>query len=146
MNNLVLAAAFLILVPTLCAQQAELNTETSQTAPQSEPQSLPQNSNTQSDLPASLRPGHSLDQADLDILTGKRDREMEASREVGVQTAIGIYGNYAHFSGGNGHFGNGFDVGLLPLTQIGNPFYFSRWRPRGFGRGGLGIGGFRGNR
>ena len=146
MNKLVLAAAFLILVPTLCAQQAETNHETSQTAPQAEPQSASQNSYAQSNLPASLQPGHPLDPADVDILTGKKDREMEASREAGAQMAVGIYGNYGYLSGNGGRFGSAFNIGLLPLTQVGNLISFSLCQPRGFGRGSFGRDGFRGSR
>jgi hypothetical protein len=139
-NKIVFASAFLFLVPYLCAQQPEPKGDSSQTAPQADPQPAPQDSNTQSNLPASLRPGHPLDPADVDILTGKRDREIEASQAgVGVPVAFGM-------SGDIGEYGRAFDVGLLPLTQISNPFFFSRWQLHGFGRGGFGRGRFRGSR
>jgi hypothetical protein len=140
-NKLVFASAFLFLAPTLCAQQTgstESKVESSQTTPQAETQPRLQNSNAQSNLPPALRPGHPLDPADVNILTGKRDKEIEASRSVGIPLTVGMstYG---------GEYDSEFDVGLLPLTQIGNPFFFSRLQPRGFGRGGFGRGGFRGS-
>jgi hypothetical protein len=134
MNKLVFASAFLFLVPTLCAQQPEPKSDSSHTAPKVEPQPTPQNSNAQTNLPASLRPGHPLDPADVAILTGKRERETEAARSsVMISSEPGAYGSV-------------FEVGLLPLTQISNPYLFSRWRARGFGRVGFGHDGFRGRR
>ena len=140
MLKLVFASALLFLVPNLCAQQAEPKTDPAQTSPQADPQTAPQNSNAQSNLPASLRPGHPLDPADVDILTGKRDREFQAS-----QAAAGSYVTVG-MSGDIGEHGRALDVGLLPLTQISNPFFFSRFGARGFGRGGFGRGKFRGSR
>jgi hypothetical protein len=145
-NKLIFAAAFLFLVSNLCAQQAEPKVDSSQTAPQADSQPAPQNSNAQSNLPASLRTGHPLDPADVDILTGKRDREMEAARAAGTSVSVGGYDNYGYLYGDGGRFGSSFDVGLLPLTQIGNPFFFSRWQPRGFGRGDFGRGRIRSSR
>ncbi len=140
MNKLIFASALLFLAPSICAQQAEPKAGSSQTAPQADPQPAPQNSNAQSNLPASLRPGHPLDPADVDILTGKRDREIQTS-----QAAAGAYVTVG-MSGDIGEHGRAFDVGLLPLTQVSNPFFFSRFGARGFGRGGFGRGRFRGNR
>jgi hypothetical protein len=145
-NKLVFASAFLFLIPTLWAQQAEPKADSSQTAPQADPQPAPHNSDAQSNLPASLRPGHPLDAADVDILTGKRDREMEAARAAGTPVSVGGYDNYGYQYADGGRFGSAFDVGLLPLTQIGNPFFFSRLQLRGFGRGAFGRGRFRGTR
>ncbi|HTC64268.1 MAG TPA: hypothetical protein VK709_15600 [Candidatus Saccharimonadales bacterium] len=140
MNKLVFASALLFLAPHLCARQAETKTDSPQTDTQADPQPTPQNLNSQSNLPASLRPGHPLDPADVDILTGKRDREIQAS-----QAAAGAYVTVG-MSGDIGEYGRAFDVGLLPLTRISNPFFFSRFGARGFGRGSFGRGGFRGNR
>jgi hypothetical protein len=139
-NKLVFASALLFLAPNLCAQQAEQKADSIQTVPQADPQPAQQNSNVQGNLPASLRPSHPLDPADVDILTGKRDREIQAS-----QAAAGAYVTVG-MSGDMGEYGRAFDVGLLPLTRISNPFFFSRFGARGFGRGGFGHGGFRGGR
>jgi hypothetical protein len=139
-NKLVFASALLFLAPNLCAQQAESKTDSPQAATQADPQPAPQNLNSQSNLPASLRPGHPLDPADVDILTGKRDREIQASQAgAGAYVTVGM-------SSDIGEYGRAFDVGLLPLTRISNPFFFSRWQLRGFGRGGFGRGGFRSSR
>jgi hypothetical protein len=141
-NKLVFDSAFLFLIPTLWAQQAEPKVDSFQTAPQADPQQAPQNSDAQSNLPASLRPGHPLDPADVDILTGRRDREIQASQAAaGAPVTVGMSG-----FGDIGEYGRAFDVGLLPLTQISNPFFFSRWQLLGFGRGGFGRGRFRGSR
>ena len=84
MNKLVFAMALFLLVPALRAQQAE----TKDNPPQAEAQAAPQESteapNAQNSLPAAIRPGHPLDPADVDILTGKKDREIEAARRAAV--------------------------------------------------------------
>ena len=142
MNQLVFASAFLFLVPNLCAQQPEPKDISSQTDTQADPQPAQQGSNAQSNLPASLRPGHPLDPADVDILTGRGNRETLASQSAdGASVTVVLSG-----TGDIGAYGRAFDVGLLPLTQISNPFFFSRWQLRSFGRGGFGRGGFRGSR
>jgi len=118
-NKLVFVSAFLFLAPTLSAQQTgltELRGEPAQTTSQAETQPPPQNSNAQSNLPPALRPGHPLDPADVDILTGKKGRGNEASQSAGTPWPVGI-------STCGGAYGSEFDVGLLPLTQIGNPFF-----------------------
>lgn len=143
MNKLVFASAFLFFVPNLCAQQKEPKDQSSQTSPAADLQPAPQDSNVQSNLPPSLRPGHPLDPADVDILTGKKDRELEAARAAGTAVSVGDYDNYGYLYAGRGRFGSSFDVGLLPLTRISNPFFFSRFGARGFGRSGIGRGGFR---
>jgi hypothetical protein len=71
---------------------------------------------------------------------------MEAARAAGTPVSVGGYDNYGYLYADGGRFGSAFDVGLLPLTHIGNPFFFSRWQLRGFGRGGFGRGGFHGSR
>lgn len=137
MNKLVFAIALLAIVPALRAQQAE----TSSDPPQAESQPAVQNPNPQDNLPPELRPGHPLDPADVDILTGKRDREIAASQASAMQNAAGMYGNYGDYYWMNGRLGREWDIPMLPLTRIGNPFFFSIMQPRRFGRAG-----FRGGR
>ena len=68
MRTLILTVAILALVPTLRAQQAE----TKENPPQAAPQENTEHSNTQNSLHEAIRPGHPLDPAHVDILTGKR--------------------------------------------------------------------------
>jgi hypothetical protein len=143
MNKLVFAIALFSIVPALRAQQAETNPPQAASQPASEaaPQPTAQNPGAQDNLPASLRPGHPLDPADVDILTGKRDREIAASQRAAVPFSVGMYGSYGDLYAMRGRFGRVSDIPMLPLTRIGNPFFFSTLQPRGFGRGG-----FRGGR
>jgi len=145
MNKLVFTIALLLIVPGLRAQQAETSGSAPQAAQQTAPEAAPspaaQNPATQDNLPASIRPGHPLDPADVDILTGKRDREIEAAQRGAVPYPGGMYGTYGDPYLMQGRFGRAFDIPILPLARIGNPFFFSRMQPRGFGRGG-----FRGGR
>jgi hypothetical protein len=141
MKKLVFAIALVLIVPALRAQQAETSGNPPQAAPQTELQPAAQNPNAQDNLPASIRPGHPLDPADVDILTGKRDREIAAAEKAALPISVGIYGNYGDPYLMQGRFGRGWDIPLLPLTRIGSPFFFSTLQPRGFGRGG-----FRGGR
>jgi hypothetical protein len=140
MKNLIFAAAFLLMVPSLRAQQAE----SKDASPEAEP-AVTEIPNASDSLPASIRPGHPLDPADVDILTGKRDREIEASRTAGVPISAGIYGSYGDVYAMQGRFGGAFGVSVLPLTRISNPFFFSLLSPGRFGHG-FGRGGFRGRR
>jgi hypothetical protein len=141
MNNLVFAMALFLAVPALRAQQAETKDNPPQAeAQQAAPQASTEAPKTEDSLPAAIRPGHPLDPADVDILTGKRDREIEASRQAAVPVMVGGYGSYGNYYGMNGRLGAGWDVPLLPLARIENPFFFG-FQPRGFGRGG-----FRGGR
>jgi hypothetical protein len=153
MNKLVFAIAFFSIVPAMRAQQAETSGNSPQTALQIETQATPQvalqtapqpavqNPSAQDNLPAAIRPGHPLDPADVDILTGKRDREIEAARMAALPISVGMYGNYGGLYTMQGRFGRVSDIPILPLTRISNPFFFSTTKPRGFGRGG-----FRGGR
>jgi hypothetical protein len=141
MDKLVFAIALLSVVPALHAQQAETSGNPPQTETQPAPQPAAQNPNAQNNLPAAIQPGHPLDPADVDVLTGKRDREIEAARMGALPISVGMYGNYGDFYAMQGRFGRTFDIPMLPLTRIGNPFFFSILQPRGFGRGG-----FRGGR
>ena len=133
MNKLVFAIALFTIVPALRAQQAP----TSDNPPQTAPQPAAQNPNAQDNLPAEIRPGHPLDPADVDVLTGKRDREIEAARRAAAPAmagAYGGYGNYGDYYWMNGRLGPAWDIPMLPLTPISNPFFFSRIQPRWFGR------------
>jgi hypothetical protein len=145
MKKLAFALALFLVVPALRAQQAETSGNPPQAEPQTAPEAAPpsaaQNPNSQDNLPASIRPGHPLDPADVDILTGKRNREIEAAQRAGVPYSAGMYGNYGDPYLMLGRFGRAFDIQMLPLTRIINPFFFSTMQPRGFGRSG-----FRGSR
>jgi len=145
MKKLVFAIALFSVVPVLRAQQAQTSGNPPQTEPQAAPQAAPQppaqNPNAQDNLPPELRPGHPLDPADVDILTGKRDREIETARIAALPISVGMYGNYGDPYLMQGRFGKAFDIPMLPLARISNPFFFSRLQPRGFGRTG-----FRGGR
>jgi hypothetical protein len=141
MNRLVFAIVVFSIVPAMRAQQAETNGNPPQSetkaAQQAAPEPVAQNPNSRDDLPAAIRPGHPLDPADVDILTGKRDREIEAARTAALPISVGMYGNYGDLYATRGRFGRVFDIPLLPLTRISNPFFFSTMQPRGFGRGGF---------
>jgi hypothetical protein len=147
MNKLVFAIALFLIVPALHGQQqAETSGNPLQSVPQAVPEAAPQPApqNPQDNLPAAIRPGHPLDPADVDILTGKRDREIEAARRTAVPVmvgAYGVYGNYGDYYWMSGRLGAAWDIPMLLLARITSPFFFSRISPRGFGRGG-----FRGGR
>jgi hypothetical protein len=143
MKKLVFVIALFLIVPALRAQQAEASGNPPQAAAQPAPEAAapPVAQNPQDTLPASIRPGHPLDPADVDILTGKRDREIEAAQRAAVPYSVGMYGTYGDPYAMQGRFGRAFDIPMLPLARISNPFFFSTMLPRGFGRGG-----FRGGR
>jgi len=142
MKKLVFTIALMLIVPGLRAQQAETSGNPPQTAPQAAPQQpAAQNPTAQDSLPASIRPGHPLDPADVDVLTGKRDREIAAAQRAAMPYSVGMYGTYGDPFAMQGRFGRAFDIPMLPLARISNPFFFSTMQPRGFGRGG-----FRGGR
>ena len=148
MNRLAFAIALCMIVPSLRAQQADSSGNPPQAAAQpaqeATAQPAAQNPNSQDNLPASIRPGHPLDPADVDILTGKRDREIAGGSEGRSALFSGDvwnYGTYGDPYAMQGRFGRGFDMPMLPLARISNPFFFSTMQPRGFGRGG-----FRGGR
>jgi hypothetical protein len=142
MNKLVFAIAFFLIVPALRAQQTETSGNPPQAAPQTAPEAAPQpaaqNPNSQENLPAAIRPGHPLDPADVDVLTGKRDREIEAAQRAAVPVMAGAYGGYGTYGDYywmNGRLGAVWDVPMLPLPRIRNPFFFFPMQPRGFGLG-----------
>lgn len=141
MRIFILAVAVFLVVPTLHAQLAETQTEPKVNAALTGTQESTENSGVQNAAPEAIRPGHSLDPADVDILTGKRDREIEASRRPPVSVVIGVYGGYGDTYAVNGRRGGILDLPLLPLTRITNPYFFFDIPPRGYGRGG-----FRGRR
>jgi hypothetical protein len=152
MRKMVFAIALFLLVPALRAQQASPTDVQLPAGPSSEPQAAPQaaaqNPNAQSQLPADIRPGHPLDPADVDVLTGKRDRELETARRNAVPAIAGAYGesgNYGDYFLMNGRLGDRWDIPMLPLSRISDPFFFG-FGGGGFGRGGFGRGGFRGGR
>jgi hypothetical protein len=144
MNKLVFAIALFLIVPALRAQQADTSSNPPQAAPQAAPETAPppaaQNPSAQDNLPASIRPGHPLDPADVDILTGKRDREIGAAQRGALPYSVGMYGTYGDPYAMQGRFGREFDIPMLPLARISNPFFFSTMQPRGFGRGGFRVG------
>ena len=140
MNKLVFALALLLIVPALRAQKSETKDEQSNPESQAAPKNPSGSQGDQNSLPAAIRPGHPLDPADVDILTGKRDREIEAARRAAVPVMAGSYGEYGTYGDYywmNGRLGAAWDIPMLPLTRITSPFYFSRIFPRGFGRGGF---------
>jgi hypothetical protein len=143
-SKLVMGFVLLLVVPALRAQQGERQESPTPPAEQTVPQDSTAKQSEGNSLPPSLRPGHPLDPADVDILTGKRDREIEAARRAGVPTMIGAYpeyGTYGDYYWMNGRVGRVWDIPILPLSRITSPFFFSRISPGGFGRGG-----FRGGR
>src|SRR6266404_3602041 len=136
MRTLIFTVAILFMVPALRAQQDEPK----QNPTQSVSQETTENSNVQNSLPESIRPGHPLDPADVDILTGKRDREIEAARRAAAPVMMGGYGEYGTYGDYylmNGRRGGAWDIPMLPLTQVSGPFFFSTLQPRRFGRGGF---------
>jgi len=142
MNKLVFVIALFLIVPALRAQQTETSGNPPQAAPQTAPEAIPQpaSQNPQDNLPASIRPGHPLDPADVDVLTGKRDREIEAARRAAAPAMMGAYGDYGTYGDYYwmmGRRGGAWDIPMLPLTQVSGPFFFSRLQPRRFGRGGF---------
>jgi hypothetical protein len=157
MHKLVFVVSLLLLVSPIHSQQGDPKSDPARTAtPPADPSrsatlsAEPQapasegNGSEQNRQPASTRPGHPLDPADVDVLTGKRDREMQAARRAAVPVmagSYGEYGNYGDYYWMNGRVGGDWDIPLLPFPQITSPFFYSRHSPRGFGRGG-----FRGGR
>jgi hypothetical protein len=133
MKTLVLAIAVFLIVPTLRAQQAEAD----KTIPQVTPQEAAETSNVPTSLPEAIKPGHPLDPADVDILTGKRDREIEASRRAN-SVVMGGYGAYAGAYGANARRSGVVDLPLLPLRRISRPFFFFNMAPGSFGSRGFG--------
>jgi hypothetical protein len=128
---LTFTAAVFLMVPALYAQQEEQK----QNSPQAVSQEATENSNVQNVLPEAIRPGHPLDPADVDILTGKRDREIEASRSIDPYAVSGYYGAYSAAYALNGSRGAMLNLPFLPLRRISNPFFFFSLQPGRFARG-----------
>jgi hypothetical protein len=120
MKTFIFAISVFLLIPALRAQQGE----TKETSPQAAPQENAENSNVNNSLPEAIRPGHPLDPADVDILTGKRDREIEASRSGFPYAVSGYYGAYSGAYALNGRRAGTFDLPFLPLRPFVNPFFF----------------------
>src|ERR1700692_4344700 len=99
MNKLIFALALVLIVPALRAREDENSGSPPQVAPDVASQPAAQPSHAQDKLPASIRPGHPLDPADVDILTGKRDREIEAGRRAAIPVMGGGYGVYRNYGG-----------------------------------------------
>jgi hypothetical protein len=142
MKMLLVGTVLLLMVPALRAQQSETAGNPPQAAPEATAPPAKQNNNEPNSSPTKIRQGHPLDPADVDVLTGKRDREIEAARQAQATArvavgAYGDYGNYGDYFWMNGRLGTTWDIPILPLAPIANPFYFSRISPRGFGPGGL---------
>ena len=138
MKQLVFAAVLVLFVPAVRAQQADTNAGASQGAPpvSTEPAAAASDANSAPSPSAAPRQGHPLDPADVDILTGKRDREIEAARRASVPVTAGGYGEYGYYGDRfllSGRRGAEWDIPMLPLTAITNPFFFSRMAPFGFG-------------
>jgi hypothetical protein len=127
MKTVIFAISVFLMVPALRAQQGE----TKETAPQAAPQENAENSNVNNSLPEAIRPGHPLDPADVDILTGKRDREIEASRSGFPYAVSRYYGAYAL----NGRRAAALDLPFLPLRSFVNPFFFFSNQRSAFARG-----------
>jgi hypothetical protein len=128
MKALMLAVAVFLIVSTLRAQQAEPE----KNVPGAEQQETTGNSSGQNGLSDAIKPGHPLDPADVDVLTGKRDREIEAARR-GNSVVMGGYGAYNGTLGMVARRSGALDLPLLPLRRIGRPFFFSNMAPGGFG-------------
>jgi hypothetical protein len=139
MRKLIFGVALFLVIPALRAQQEQPNDN----PPPAVSQETTQNSNVQNNLPDAIKPGHPLDPADVDVLTGKKDREAEAARRPAVSVMAGGYG-YGNYGDSFGTYGRGramLDFPLLPLPRLRNPFFFSLLPPRSFGSRG-----FRGGR
>jgi hypothetical protein len=140
MNKLVVGAVLLLMVPALRAQQAETKESSAAGEVETAPSDSAGKRSEDNGLPASLRPGHPLDPADVDILTGKRDQEIEAARRASQPVMVGSYGeygNYGDYYWMSGRLGRTWDIPILPLARIRSPFFFSRIYAGGFGRGGF---------
>ncbi len=115
--------------PVLRAQQPE--NEKSST-PATQPVA---GASLQNKLPDSTKTAHPLDPADVDVLTGKRDRQIEDLRRERQIILGGYGGGYGVYPGGlgvNSDFTSTSELPLLPLRTSGSSFFFSSIAPRGF--------------
>lgn len=135
MHKMAFVTALFLIAPVLCAQQNRATDDPPQAETQAGPQATSETPTAQESLPAAIRPGHPLDPADVDILTGKRDRENEASRRAGVTILVDGYGAYGGLYATDRRLGAAENIPLLPLAPITRSFFFPGLSPRGFGRG-----------
>ena len=129
MKTVMVAAALFLVVPVLKAQQTKAEEKAT---PQTTQQEATVNSNVQAGSTEAIKPGHPLDPADVDILTGKRDREIEASRRAN-SIVMGGYGAYNGAYALNARRSGMLDHSLLPLRRIDRPVFFFSMAPGGFG-------------
>jgi hypothetical protein len=142
MKLFILWVAVFLAVPTMHAQQGDADQKSAPAAAtQSTGASDRQASNNQPRESQDIKPGHPLDPADVEILTGKRDREIEASRRNN-SILMDNYGDYASPYGRNGFEFNQRRIGILdmdlPFRRIGDSFFFFNGTPGGFGSRGFG--------
>lgn len=135
--------------PALRAQQTAPTGNAAQAAPQPGPDTVADTASQpagpspspQDQLPPELRPGHPLNPEDVDVLTGKHDRQIAAAQRANapvVASPYGEFGYYGDYFWMNGRLGETWDIPTLPLPRISNPFFFGSvsmrgWRGRGFG-------------
>ena len=148
MKSLQLALALFLAVPALCAQQVAPTANAAQAAPQPAADTASQPANpipsAQDQLPPELRPGHPLNPEDVDVLTGKRDRQLAAAQRANAPVLASPYGEFGYYGDYfwmNGRLGETWDIPMLPLPRISNPFFFGSGSLRG--RRGRGFGGRR---
>src|SRR5579859_7307908 len=86
------------LIPLLCAKQAAPAGNAAQAASQPPPdtatQPTGQGPSAQDQLPPELRPGHALNPEDVDVLTGKRDRQIAAAQRANAPVLASPYGEF----------------------------------------------------
>ncbi len=145
MKSLKLALALFLAIPALHAQQAAPTGNAAQAAPQPAPDTTAQptspNPSAQDQLPPELRPGHPLNPEDVDVLTGKRDRQLAAAQRANAPVLASPYGEFGYYGDYfwmNGRLGDTWDIPMLPLPRINNPFFFGSGSRRGWGGRGLG--------
>ena len=129
MNKLVFAIALCMIVPALRAQQAETSGNPPQAAPDRQKRS--RNRLHRIRIPRIICPRRS-GRAILSIprtsifLPGNDDREIAAAQRAAVPYSVGMYGTYGDPYAMQGRFGRGFDIPMLPLARISNPFFVRR--------------------
>jgi hypothetical protein len=134
--------AVFLAVPSMHAQQGDADQKSAPAAAtQSAGASDRQASNNPPRESQDIKPGHPLDPADVDILTGKRDREIAASRRNTI-ILTDDYSDYASPYGRDAFEFNQRRIGILgmdlPFRSVGNPFFFFNGSPGGFGSRGFG--------
>jgi hypothetical protein len=122
MKPIVLIAS-LMLVSLLHAQEPgnEPATDTAEAVQVQEAQPPASNAPAASEQPVSVRPGHPLDPHDVDVLTGKIDREAQAQRYGRAQVYWGDSGSYGFMSYGRGVRGSRM---FRPFLFGAQPFFF----------------------